>query len=83
MVFVLEKNLKENYKIGCTVHNALGKFMSIPSVTSVYVDCPEFIVQFAVLHSRGDFLWIGEDKLDFGYKKIFGDVNRALNKYVP
>lgn len=51
-------------------------------LSSLYIDCGSTIIDVAILYERGDFLWIGSDKMEFNTgSRIFGDVPRAISKF--
>ena len=54
--------------------------LTIPA--SIYIKCEKFYYQIAVMYPRGDFFWIPKDDLKLDNNKLFGDFNRALNRYI-
>ena len=57
-----------------------GEYKQSSALTSLYIQCKNFIIHVSILYKRGNFLWIGSDNLQLEQKKLFGDVSRSINK---
>ncbi len=70
------------YGIYCQTHYSTGFLKSRTIETTINLACSNFIIQFSILHERGDYLWIGaDDQSSNSGLNVFGDVPRALNQY--
>ena len=66
----------------CDLIDEYGNFIGELILTRFVILCKSFHIQIAVFYTRGEFLWIGDVKLNFYEKKWFTDVPRAMNKYL-
>lgn len=55
-----------------------SNYIKIP--TAFYVECNGVTIHICVIYRRGSFLWIPGDNYATRFKKVFGDITRAVNR---
>jgi hypothetical protein len=80
----LDRDMLYNMNSKCKYRQASTNFSDVEekyALSSMYIICYKLVIQIAVFYTRGHFYWIGVDRFYKGKEKVFGDTNRAMNKY--
>lgn len=57
-----------------------SKKFSLTIPVAIYIKCGFYTHQIMIMYTRGNFYWIPEDNVLL-ISKLYGDHERALNKY--
>ena len=73
--------MQKDFNLKCQIKKTFSSYFDKKIVANIYFICPQVTAQLAVFYKRDTFLWVGADESSLT-STVFGDVPRAINKYI-